>query len=157
MPARVLTTMVTTTSYGSWLPGDLRGYVQDGRILPANPALLNHSKSIMSGSPVYFGERHQVALFAAMQDAAREFGYTLADCSVESWHLHWLVAHGYDAVPTMVGRLKNRMRQALNVGRIWTEGYYARCLFTDRDIEEARRYIAGHEGCRMTNGVILPR
>ena len=34
MPPNVLATMVTTTSYGTWLPGELRGYVDKGVILP---------------------------------------------------------------------------------------------------------------------------
>jgi len=36
----LLATMVTTTTYGTWLPGDVRGYVDDGVILPGDPTLL---------------------------------------------------------------------------------------------------------------------
>lgn len=36
---RVVATMVTTTSYGTWLPGDLRGYVQNNTILLGEPKL----------------------------------------------------------------------------------------------------------------------
>jgi hypothetical protein len=49
----------------------------------------------------------------------------------------------------MVGRLKTRMRQALNIGRVWTEGYWSRCLFNDRDVQIAAEYVGRHEGCRM--------
>ena len=31
--------MVTMTTYGTWLRGDARGWVEDGRTYPANPAL----------------------------------------------------------------------------------------------------------------------
>ena len=40
MPPNVLATMVTTTSYGTWLPGDARGYVDRGRILSGDPEKL---------------------------------------------------------------------------------------------------------------------
>jgi hypothetical protein len=71
--------------------------------------------------------------------------------------LHWIVHHGFDPVPTMVGRLKNRMRQALAIGRIWTEGYYDAKLFDQAAIESRRRYIGRHAGCRMIDGMIVNR
>ncbi|NOZ40371.1 MAG: hypothetical protein GXP24_09115 [Planctomycetes bacterium] len=47
-------TMITTTSYGSWLPGDARGYVQSGEILPAAPRLAAHARSLLQSEPVTF-------------------------------------------------------------------------------------------------------
>jgi len=152
MAPRVLATMVTTTSYGSWLPGDARGYVDHGRILPGDPKLLQHARSLLSRSPVFFSDSQQDALFDGLCRAAEEFGYGLTDVTVESWHTHWIVSHGYDSVSDMVGRLKTRMRQALDRGRIWTEGYCHRCLYTPEEIEQCRRYIARHAGCRMLDG-----
>jgi hypothetical protein len=34
-----LATMLTMTTYGTWLRGDNRGWVDDGKILPAAPFL----------------------------------------------------------------------------------------------------------------------
>ena len=52
---RLLATTVTTTSYGAWLPGDLRGYVEDGVVLPGDPARLEQAVRAMGGrSPVLF-------------------------------------------------------------------------------------------------------
>jgi len=152
MPPKVLATMVTTTSYGTWLPGDARGYVDRGRILPGDPGLLQHARSLLSQAPVYFGKAQQDTLFDALCRAAEEFDYRLTDVTVESWHAHWIVSHGYDRVSKMAGRLKTRMRQALQCGRIWTEGYCHRCLYTPEQIEQCRHYIARHAGCRMLNG-----
>lgn len=157
MQTHVLATMVTTTSYGTWLPGDARGYVARGQILPPNPRLHAYAKSLLAQPPVYFAPCQQIALFHAIRDAAEEFSYRLTDITVESWHLHWIVGHGYDPVDTMVGRLKNRMRQALTQGRIWTKGYCHRCLYTLHDLNTARQYIARHGGRRMLGGVVLRR
>jgi hypothetical protein len=148
MPQRVLATMVTTTSYGTWLPGDIRGYVANGQILPHDPQVLARSKQLMSNSPVFFSAEQQDILFDALCRACDEFHYRLLHASVESWHLHWNVDHGFDPVATVVGRLKNRMRQALNVGRIWTDGYYDRYLFTHAEIENCADYIRRHRGWR---------
>ncbi|NQT41273.1 MAG: hypothetical protein HQ581_27545 [Planctomycetes bacterium] len=54
MPDQTFATMVTTTSYGTWLPGDMRGYVEGGKILPANPSLLDYARQRLAKSPVYF-------------------------------------------------------------------------------------------------------
>jgi REP element-mobilizing transposase RayT len=106
-------------------------------------------------TPVLFSTQQQQQLFDALRAAADEFHYRLIDASIEPWHLHWIVEHSFDPVPTMVGRLKTRMRQALNIGRIWTEGYYDSRLFERPAVQLRQRYIAGHAGCRMTNGVIV--
>jgi REP element-mobilizing transposase RayT len=155
MPPTLLATMVTTTSYGTWLPGDLRGYVENGTILPGDPNRLQQATQRLKGSPILFTLEQQNKLFDALRTAADEFSYKLTDASIESWHLHWMCHHGYDSVPKMVGRIKNRLRQALNIGRIWTEGYYDSMCFDDQTIQIRRRYIARHAGCRMTNGKII--
>ena len=84
MSLNVLVTMVTTTSYGTWLPGDARGYVEDGKLLPPNPRIQAHAESLTSRTPVHFSTLQQVVLFDALCKAADEFGYRLTDASVES-------------------------------------------------------------------------
>jgi hypothetical protein len=143
-----LATMVTTTTYGTWLPGDLRGYVKNGVILPGDPDLLERSRSRLKSPPVYLSAAEQDAAFRALVHAAREFQYTLLAASIESWHAHWLIDHAFDDVEVMVGRLKTRMRQALNCGRIWTSGYDARYCFDRETVDARRRYIRNHRGWR---------
>ena len=149
---RVLATLVTTTSYGTWLPGDLRGYVDDGVVLPANPRLLDSARALLSKAPVYFNVPQIIMLDCAIHAAAQEFGYRLTDLSIESWHLHWIIEHGFDPVEDMVGRLKTRMRQFLRRERIWTAGYCHRCMYAPPEIKVASAYIGRHEGCRLTEG-----
>ncbi|MGD0461502.1 MAG: hypothetical protein ABSB74_03335 [Tepidisphaeraceae bacterium] len=156
MQPHLLATMITTTSYGSWLPGDLRGYVENGITLPGDPSRLALARRRMGdGAPVLFDPHQQRQLFEALCDAAEEFHYQLTDASVESWRLRWIVRHGFDSVVKMVGRLKNRMRQRLGIGRIWTEGYYDSLLFDPAAIESRRRYFRQYAGCRMSDGLRL--
>jgi hypothetical protein len=147
-------TFVTTTAYGSWLPGDARGWVRDGQILPANPSYEQHAKKIMNDPAVHFSPDDRIRLLKSMRAACDEFGYGLRDLAIESWHLHWNVVH-QDQIAQMIGRLKNRMRQALGRGRIWTEGYCASLLMTEHDIDMARSYIRRHPGCMISAGVML--
>ena len=130
-------TFVTTTSHGNWLPGDLRGYVQDGIILPSNPRLLKFSKSLLKSDPVFFSSADRDRLLESLVAAADEFSYRLTDVAIESWHLHWIITHGNDPVETMVGRLKTRMRQTLARGRIWTDGYWSEELRDDAALEKS--------------------
>jgi len=98
-----------------------------------------------------FSATERAALYKALVLAVYEFEYRLTDASVESWHLHWIVLHD-DAIKVMVGRLKTRMRQALNRGRIWTEGYHFRELKSEEELHVARNYIARHQGARLVGG-----
>jgi hypothetical protein len=150
-------TFVTTTTCGTWLPGDLRGYVRKGVILPGDPHLLRLSRQLLKSAPVHFNDGERDALFVALVDACNEFDYRLSDVTVESWHLHWIVWHDEDPIKVVAGRLKTRMRQKLDRGRIWTEGYCGEPLFDDAAVARAQEYIAGHRGCRMTDGRVLPR
>jgi hypothetical protein len=150
-------TFVTTTTFGSWLPGDLRGYVRKGEILPGDPQLLELSRQNLKGLPVRLSLDDRDKAFDSLVAACNEFDYRLSDVAVEPWHLHWIVFHGDDAIETMVGRLKTHMRQALAKGRVWTEGYCAEPLFDDLAVEQAQDYIVRHAGCRMTNGKVVGR
>jgi hypothetical protein len=155
MIALVRGTMVTTTTHGSWLPGDVRGYVERGQILPPQPRLEAYARSQMKGDVVVLSAAEQTMAFDALVAAANEFGYHLSDAVVEATHVHWIIGHD-DAVETMVGRLKTRTRQTLRRGRIWTAGYCGRALATLNQLAAAQEYLARHPGARMINGQLVP-
>ncbi|MBL9163921.1 MAG: hypothetical protein JNL18_14410 [Planctomycetaceae bacterium] len=156
MVERCEASFITTTSYGSWLPGDVRGYVEDGVPLPVSPPLAAYAATKLKSAAVRFDEGERDALLDSIIVAAHEFGYRLSDLVVEATHLHWIVAHG-DEMETIVGRLKNRMRQRLGRGRIWTTGYYGRELRNLKGLHDAREYLAQHRGLRMLAGEIVTR
>jgi hypothetical protein len=149
-------TFVTTTSHGTWLPGELRGYVRKGELLPGDPKLLELSRRLLKSAPVYFSAGERWQLFLSLIAACNEFGYRLSDVTIEPWHLHWIMYHD-DPIETATGRLKTRMRQALTRGRIWTAGYCAEPLFDDIAIEQAQEYVARHAGCMMLDGCVIDR
>src|SRR4051812_45553219 len=142
-------TFVTTTSYGTWLLGEMRGYVRTAHILPGDPKLLELSRKLLKTQPVYFTSDERLRLFAAILAACAEFQYRLSDVTIAPWHLHWTMFHRDDPIEKVMGRLKTRMRQALARRRIWTEGYCAEPLFDERAVEQGQEYIARHDGCRM--------
>lgn len=150
-----LATFVTTTTFGSWLPGDVRGYVDNGQMLPPRPLLSAHVKQQLKRAMVVFSRNDQDLLFDSLRDAALEFGYRLTDAVVEATHVHWIIGHD-DGVSAMVGRLKTRMRQRLNRGRIWTADFSHRLLFNDGELFNARNYLTKHTGLRLLAERVVP-
>jgi REP element-mobilizing transposase RayT len=122
--------------------------VQRGELLPTNPALERHARGELERPIVLFSPRDQEDLRSALLAGCDEFGYRLFELSIESWHLHWIVQHD-DALAAMIGRLKTRMRQRLQRGRIWAEGYWQRELASDAELLQAREYIRRHAGYRL--------
>src|SRR5690242_8413748 len=88
MVERIEASFITTTSYGSWLPGDVRGYVEDGVPLPSSPPLAAYAATKLKCAAVRFDEGERDALHDSIIAAAHEFGYRLSDLVVEATHLH---------------------------------------------------------------------
>jgi hypothetical protein len=153
---RIEASFVTTTTYGSWLPGDVRGYVEDGVPLPASPPLAAYATTRMKGDAVRFSDREGDELHLSIVAAANEFGYRLSDLVIEATHAHWIIAHD-DEMEAMVGRLKNRMRQRLSRGRIWTTGYCGVEIRDLKGLHDARNYLAQHRGLRILAGEVVKR
>ena len=145
---RLLATMFTTTTYGTWLPGDVRGYVDEGRVLPGDAVVLRKARRAMAMRPVLLTVAEQDAAFESLVRACEEFSIDLLAASVESWHLHCLVNHRAESAAKTIARLKNRVRQRLDRGRIWTAGYDKRFCFDEDTVRNRRAYIARHAGCR---------
>jgi hypothetical protein len=47
--AKTVGYMITFTTYGTWLQGDKRGYVKDGKEFDSNKELLDANRKAMSG------------------------------------------------------------------------------------------------------------
>jgi REP element-mobilizing transposase RayT len=71
---------ITWTTYGTWLPGDARGWVEAGKaeVRPGDPKREAASRNAMSDPPVTLDERQR----AIVQETIR------AHCGVRGWQLH---------------------------------------------------------------------
>ena len=54
--------MITWTTYGTWLQGDKRGYVKDGRILEGDRTLLKLCKGLQKGQTVKLTKREMATV-----------------------------------------------------------------------------------------------
>jgi REP element-mobilizing transposase RayT len=151
---------LTWTTYGTWLPGDSRGWVNrrrtHGVIVEAPcPALESHAGGLMKEAPVVLDPKRREIAEAAVRQACREFRWTLHALEVRSNHVH-VVVTASDASPGKVmGILKVRGTQALdalgkadNRDRWWTKEGSKRILNSAAAVEAAIRYVMNQDGAR---------
>ncbi|MEO0964057.1 MAG: hypothetical protein AAFY08_02965 [Planctomycetota bacterium] len=143
---RTLAVMLTCTTYGTWLRGDPRGYVDDSKVLPPNPTLHAADTARLKHPPYTFPPDR-------LLDTAHAIGQSLIDrknqrllaLSLQTWHVHALVTATRVPIPDLVKCLKDAARYHLRPGRpIWTTGYDKRFCFEEQAVHARTRYIERH-------------
>lgn len=156
--------LLTTTTYGTWLPGDARGFVspvrdRSGAEVTHNAPGTPYDRDIpqwervasgkVRGGPVFLTQEHADVLLAQFQETARHHGWDLAAVAIMAGHVHVVVGVDGDPDPGKVlGDLKAYGSRALNrrcprpaSGTWWTESGSNRKLPDARAIDAAIRYI----------------
>lgn len=145
--------MLTWTTYGTWLQGDKRGWVKNGRTYGPLESLENANRQIMMQDSFKLDKvQRQIAADAIVQKAA-EIEQRIHALAVCSNHVHIVV----DCVPIEIGKIasyyKNAAKFALKddgfEGKLWTKGFDKRYCDDAVDIGEKVKYVLGH-----VNGVL---
>jgi hypothetical protein len=141
-----LATMITMTTYGTWLRGDHRGWVDAGRILPPDPVLEAADLRRMKHPPFLFSK-------AQLYDVGRLIGESLTArlhlpllaLSVGTWHVHYVAGQTRQPISTLVKCAKEAVRYGLRPDRpIWTAGNDKRFCFDERSVRARVRYVEKH-------------
>jgi REP element-mobilizing transposase RayT len=144
---------LTWTTYGSWLPGDERGWVdrrrRHGEIVDKpEPLLEKHARELLKGSAVVLDEGMRTAAEAAIGSVSDEFGWMIHALAVRSNHVHIVVTAREEAPGKVMGLMKRRGTQALNglnagceKKRWWTEDGSKRLLYTEKAVVAAVEYV----------------
>ena len=109
---RTLGTLVTATTYGTWLRGDKRGWIDDGVLMPPDPVVEAGDRERMEHPPFRFADDSLLANGEAVGTALRERQrLTILAMTVQTWHVHFVIggASGPNATPLA--------RNSLNQGR----------------------------------------
>lgn len=160
--------LVTWTTYGSWLPGDARGFrTWRGRERVAPPRrFATHSDDVYE--PARYVTRYreavaqcstgvclnvthrQVALKAIVEDV-NALNLPAAVLAVADWHVHLVAQFGGLPIRPTVGRFKSEATRAIKAAddnyepkRSWTKGCHMESLKDDASLDAACRYVAGH-------------
>ena len=139
---------ITWTTYGTWLPGDARGWRKRrrGTQIP-QPLLEEWCRKQMTGEAVLLQSHDRETVEDACREHCRFRGWHLLAVGARTNHVHVVV--GANAAPqTVRDQLKanctRRLRaQAvpLNVKRTWTRGGDCEVLDGDEDVDAAVLYV----------------
>jgi REP element-mobilizing transposase RayT len=161
--------LLTWTTYGTWLPGDERGFVSNVRAsggagerhnLPgapydANiPALRQHMEARLKCPPIYLNANQATALLAQFQETARYRCWFLAAAAIMANHVHLVVGAPGDPDPSdMLGDFKSYGGRAMNrqwgkpaSGTWWTESGSKRKLPNEAAVLGAIQYVREQPG-----------
>src|SRR5688500_14303497 len=89
----VLAYHLTWTTYGTWLPGDQRGWVERGVpvIRDADPDREQAARERMAEAPVILTEAQRQIVEQTIRDHCRIRGWTLHALNVRTNHVHVVV------------------------------------------------------------------
>lgn len=137
--------MVTWTTYGSWLQGDERGYVKDGKILGGAAQLVKANKSRQVRGAVKLNKVQRETVKEAIEKAAQRVGQAVYAIAVCRNHVHMVVGYNKKPVEDMVRCYKNAGYFALRgsgfLGRVWTKGYDKRYCFDEESLGARIDYV----------------
>lgn len=161
--------LLTWTTYGTWLPGDLRGSVSrvregqgprqyhntfgtpyDGPM----PGLHSAAEAALKGPPVYLNSNQAKRVLMQLIETAAYRHWRLLAAAVMRNHVH-LVVVADDAAKSadLLRTFKSYASRALNVdnsepicGRWWTTSASRRTLPDERAVAAAVRYVREQPG-----------
>jgi len=140
--------MLTWTTYGTWLQGDERGYVKDGRIIHPNTLLADANKKELLKEPVVLTPNHRRTIEGAIYAKADKIGQKIFALSVCSNHVHIVVDYTTKDLGLMVRYYKMAAHKALRntgfEGRLWTKGFDKRFCFDQKSLQKRIDYVNAH-------------
>ena len=140
--------MVTWTTYGTWLQGDKRGFVKDGKILGENKGFEQANRKMIVGDGFKLKKEQREVVRKAILMEAERIGEKLLAISVCSNHIHVVIGKGGNSVDKVVSRLKSAAYYALRDNgverRMWTRGYDKRFCFDKSTWEQKIKYVQNH-------------
>jgi len=146
--ARMLGYMITWTTYGSWLQGDNRGYVKDGKILEKNDSLRKENIKRLKAGMVQLTHQEQKIVREAILNKAQTLGQKIYPMAVCSNHVHIVAERISEPIEMVVSHYKNAARIALRangfVGKVWTRGFDKRFCFNRQQLKSRIEYVQAH-------------
>ncbi len=146
-PSDPIAFFLTWTTYGSWLPGDARGWSdKHGAVRAPSPRLASLAASQLSGKVFTLTPRQQQLVVDTVRRHCSLRHWTLHAIACRPQHVHVVVAAcGQD--PVAISReLKGWTARALGGGvpsqsRVWTRGCSRRWVYDERGLDAVVTYV----------------
>ena len=144
--ANTLAIMVTMTTYGTWLRGDARGWVDKGVVFPADPDLEAVDKARLKHSLYRFADADGYRVGSMMGESlCGRLGLRIYAMTVQTWHAHFVIGATSHPVGQVAKCAKDAVRWGLRPGRpIWGDGYDKRFCYDERSVRARIEYVQRH-------------
>jgi hypothetical protein len=140
--------MITWTTYGSWPPGDERGYVRKGNIYSANDKLKEASRRQQKHPTVSLSPQERQIVRGTTLLEGQGIGQTIRAVAVCANHVHIVAEPCRQSIEQVVSRYKNKamfeLRKLGRNGRIWTRGFDKRFCFSGAALQNKTNYVNKH-------------
>jgi REP element-mobilizing transposase RayT len=140
--------MLTWTTYGTWLPGDPRGYVEDGNILPGDDDLLEYAQGQQKYPALKLNADEKKIVHETLLSQAEQIGQLIESLVVYSNHVHLLLQTHPQTIEKIVSRYKSTTTRLLwrhgRKGKIWSTGFDKRFCFSQNEMVRRKTYILNH-------------
>ena len=137
--------MITWTTYGTWLQGDNRRYVKNGRTLPRNDKLKSANQKQQKFQTVKLNSCQKHIVRKAILQEAKRVNQKIPALAVYSNHVHIAAEVSTESIEQAVHRYKYSATLALRdcgvQNKIWSKGFDKRYCFTDEELEQKIKYI----------------
>jgi hypothetical protein len=141
--------MLTWTTYGSWLQGDRRKYVKNGKILDPNPLLESKNKENMKYPKVSLTTAQREIIEKAITDKSIVLNQKVYVIAIRKSHIHLVTDCNFISAASAVSHYKNAARLAMEsngfVGRLWTKGFSVRYCFDENQLNKVIQYVNRHK------------
>ena len=141
-----LAILLTLTTYGTWLRGDRRGWVDKGLLLPHNPDLEAADRRRMK-CPMFLFHTEQLEEIGGMIGTSLQerLHMRILALTVQTWHVHTVVMATEYPVEKIVKCAKDAVSWELRPGRIiWSDGYDKRFCFDETSVHARIEYVERH-------------
>ena len=137
--------MLSWTTYGMWLRGDARGWVDKGVVYPPDAALREEDRARLRYDPFTFPREQRSRAGELAGAGASSVGAVVHALHVGRWHVHILIGYVPVPLPRIAKALKDQMRRGLGYRRpIWAQGYDHRFCFDSQSLRNRIDYIQRH-------------
>ena len=86
--ARMIGFMATWTTYGTWLQGNIKGYVKNGITLKSNPKLEKYNEELLKHEKIKIPKSLRETVKNAILKEAQEIGHKVYAITIYSNHVY---------------------------------------------------------------------
>ena len=157
---------LTWTTYGSWLPGDDRGWVQkSGQRKPPSTIRTEHSRQALVESVFKLTWPERQLIENTIKEHCHFKGWYLHAVNCRTQHVHVVVTapnrHPNDVLIQLKAWCTRRLKErqiGLNIARSqlrenwWTQGGSKQRIYTNKSLEAVIEYVLEGQGDEPRNG-----